>query len=114
MQFSDRDNTHQLFEYVFLESECENGLFQVHEFVPNVSFGSLSIGQAIQCIGRSGYRSLPLKTSYSFASNRTFASVYERITQTKEFSLEMWLKVENQSLCSLNCYLMPCSPTPGQ
>ncbi len=97
MQFSDRDNTHQLFEYVFLESECENGLFQVHEFVPNVSFGSLSIGQAIQCIGRSGYRSLPLKTSYSFASNRTFASVYERITQTKEFSLEMWLKVENQS-----------------
>lgn len=97
LKFSDRDNTHQLFEYIFLESECENGLFQVHEFVSGVSFGSLSIGQAIQCIGRSGYRSLPLTTSYSFVSNQTFAAVYERIAQTKEFSIEMWLKVQNQS-----------------
>ena len=97
LRFADRDNTHQLFEYVFLESECENGLFNVHEFVPNVSFGSLSFGQAIQCIGRSGYRSLPLTTSYAFISNRTFASVYDRIAQTKEFSVEMWLKVEDQS-----------------
>lgn len=97
LKFVDRNNTHQLFEYTFPETECENGLFHVHEFESGVSFGSLTTGQAIRCIGRSGYRSVPLTTSFSFESNGTVAPLIDRLVETKEFSIECWVKVEEQS-----------------
>ena len=97
IKFVDRNHTHQLFEYTFSETECENGLFHAHEFESGMSFGPLTTGQAIRCIGRSGYHSVPLTTSYSFESNGTFAPMIDRLMQTKEFSIECWIKVEEQS-----------------
>ena len=91
MVFADRDTTHQLFEYTFLQSECENGLFTPHVFENGSSFGVLRKMGSSECLERSGYRNILAKYGVAAKSEGTFQGILERINQTKEFSVEMWV-----------------------
>lgn len=94
--FSERNTSHLLFDYTFLQTECENGVFSPNEFETSMSFGSLHTDKSIQCLDRSGYRSIGHSSGYGFESNSTIQSFVERIHYTHEFSLEAWMSFGNQ------------------
>lgn len=94
--FSERNTSHLLFDYTFLQTECEDGVFSPNDFETNMSFGSLHTEQSIQCLDRSGYRSIGHSSGYGFESNSTIQSFVERIHDTNEFSLEAWMSFGNQ------------------
>lgn len=98
LNFADRDRTSQLFEYTFLESECEQRRIEVNEFIHNSSFGFLEVGGALQCLKRSGYQSASSVGQSAFRSNQTNANFLSFIQQTKEFALEMWIRVQSQGI----------------
>ena len=92
MMFANRNNTHQLFEYTFLQSECENGYFNPRVFVNGSSFGVLHKKGSSECLDQSGYRNILSKSGEAAESEGTFESMLNRINTTKEFSVEMWVK----------------------
>ena len=98
LNFVDRDRTSQLFEYTILESECEQRRIEVNEFIHNSSFGFFEVGDALQCLKRSGYQSTPSIGQYAFGSNQTNANYLSVIHQTKEFALEMWIRIQSQGI----------------
>ena len=92
MAFVDRNNTHQLFEYTFSQSECENGYFTPRTFNNGSSFGNLQKMGSSECLERSGYRNIFAKYGVAAKSEGTFEGVLERIKETRELSVEMWIK----------------------
>lgn len=98
MTFTDRDQSNQLFEYVFTEPDCENGIIEVTEFRFNTSFGPLHVGNAMICLDRSGYQSNPSFEEYAFTSNQTIHNFLSQIAQTQELAMEMWLQTQSQGI----------------
>ena len=96
LSFSDRNKNNLLFEYTFSETECENSLFLPTEYVPGTSFGNLVGGLALDCIARSGFRGITQTTGNAFISSNTFSGYHSRIMSTREYSVEMWIKSEEQ------------------
>lgn len=95
LQFSNRNQTHLLFEYCFLQNDCENGSFPAIEYESGMSFGSLLTNSSLQCLDRSGYRSIGVTNGYAFESNATIHSFLTRINNTHEFSIEGWMKIDH-------------------
>ena len=89
--FVDRNNTHQLFEYTFSQTECENGYFIPHTFNNGSSFGNLQKMASAECLERSGYRNIRAKNGIAAKSAGTFERILERINETKELTVEMWI-----------------------
>ena len=106
MVFSDRNNTSQLFEYSFLQSECENGFFSPHSFVNGTSFGLLQTDGALRCLQRSGYRNTLMKDYVSAKSEGAFKGLLERIKQSREFSIELWMYHEFNYNCVDNIFMI--------
>ena len=104
--FSDRNNTSQLFEYSFLQSECENGFFSPHSFVNGTSFGLLQTDGALRCLQRSGYRNTLMKDYVSAKSEGAFKGFLERIKQSREFSIELWMYHEFNYNCVDNIFMI--------
>lgn len=60
------------------------------------SFGNLVTGTSLQCLHRSGYRSVGSSSGYAFESNSTIEAYLTRIQETQEFSMEAWLSLGEQ------------------
>ena len=60
-----------------------------------MSFGSLLTNSSLQCLDRSGYRSIGVTNGYAFESNATIHSFLTRINNTHEFSIEGWMKIDH-------------------
>ena len=100
LSFADRNKNNLLFEYTFSETECENGLFTTTEYVAGSSFGNLTGGIALDCVARSGFRGKAVTSGYGFMSTSTFSAFRSRIYASLEYSLEMWIKNEDQDFMS--------------
>ena len=105
LNFNERNTTHLRFEYSFLQSDCESGAFPPTCFGEDISFGNLNTHTSLECLDRSGYRSVSLSSGYAFESTNTIQSFLSRINQTQEFGIEMWLYSPSDQPSLLSPYL---------
>ena len=92
LRYADRNNSHLLFEYLFTQNECDQGVFAPHGDVHGVSFGNLTRLESLRCLDRNGYSSAKLRKSQAFRSEGTMEALKNHTVEKKALSFEFWLR----------------------
>ena len=92
LRYADRNNSHLLFEYLFTQNECDQGVFMPHGDVRGVSFGNLTRLESLRCLDRNGYSSAKMTRAQAFRSEGTMEGLKNHTLEKKALSFELWIR----------------------